>query len=224
MEENLRIAWTEVIVADELDAHLEELGQAKINALLVKQMFDDFTLPDNLKILIPGCGTGQIFDYLSPKEFCKYQLTFSDINQSFLDKLKKRLNDNGCRNFRCIIDDVENTILTDQFDVIVLILVLEQVDWEKGINTIINFNPQYIYLIIQEQGLDIETITVNVKSRDSIRRFSEMADPQLVPKDLIYSYLSKNNYKLVRTYERPVLNQKVMVGLAFQRNHDIKNY
>lgn len=217
MEENLRNAWTQIIVADELDDHLDDLGQAKINAQIVNEMLNDYKLPRDSKILMPGCGTGQIFDYLSP-DLCKnYNLTFTDINQSFLNKLSERLSLYCVLRYRCLLDDIEETNIFETFDGIIPVLVLEQLEWEKAIDTLVNYNPQFLYLIIQEQSCNTQTITVNVKSRDSIRKFSEMANPQLVPRNELIKRLGLKNYKLCSIYERDVPNNKQMVGLVFSK-------
>lgn len=217
MEENLRKAWTDIIVADELDEHLEDLGQAKVNAEIVDEMISDFQLPNGSKILMPGCGTGQIFDYLSTEIFCSHKLFFSDINQSFLDKLSERLSNSQIRDFRCYIDDIESTKISEDFDGVIPVLVLEQLEWEKAAKTLINYHPQYIYLIIQEQNQSTDTITVNVRSRESIRRFSEMANPKLVPRNDLIQYFLHNNYWFRKAYEKVVPNKKVMVGLVFEK-------
>lgn len=189
MDENLRKAWTDVVIADELDAHLDDLGQAKVNAGIVYKMISDFPLPEKSRILMPGCGTGQIFDYLSPGILSYYTWSFTDINQSFINKLSERLCGFKLKDFSCYIDDIESTLLSEEFDGVIPVLVLEQLDWKKGIKTITEYNPRYIYLIIQEQSQNAETITVNVQSRDSIRRLSEMANPQLVPREQLILFM-----------------------------------
>lgn len=214
---DLRKAWTDVVKVDELDAHLDDLGQAKANAEIVEKMISDFQLQNGSKILMPGCGTGQIFDYIPHEALCSHKLVFTDINQSFLDSLSERLANTEIADFRCYIDDLENTGLSERFDGIIPVLVLEQLEWEKAIKTIVEFNPKYIYLIIQEQNEGTETITVNVTSRDSIKRFSEMAQPKLVPREGLTGHLSRKNYKLNKVYEKQVPNNKVMVGLVFER-------
>ena len=92
---------------------------------------------------------------------------------------------------------------------------MEQIEWIKGVKTITENKPKYIYLIIQEQNEDTDTITINVKSRDSIRRFSEMVNPKLVPRNELVESLNKNNYILEKIYEQQVPNNKTMVGLVF---------
>ena len=74
---------------------------------------------------------------------------------------------------------------------------------------------KYIYLVIQEQCIKAETITVNVRSQESIKRFSEMADPQLVPRNKLIDILANDNYILGKVYEKDVPNNKKMVGLVF---------
>lgn len=199
---------------------MDDLGQAEVNAEIVGKMVEDFLLPKGSKILMPGCGTGQIFDYLSPNLFKEYEMVFTDINLEFLEKLSGRLSDTPIGHFRCHVDDLESTHLDEEFDGIIPVLVLEQLDWNKALKTLIEYKPQYIYLIIQEQWDGVETITVNVKSRESILKFSEMANPQLVPRDRLIKCLSESHYHLSKTYEREVPNSKRMVGLVFRRDHD----
>lgn len=219
MEDNLREAWTNIIAADELDAHLDDLGQAKVNAEIIKDMISEYHLPDSSKILLPGCGTGQIFDYLSPRLLKNFKLTFTDINQSFLIKLSERIFHTEITNYRYCVDDLENTKLQETFNGIIIVLVLEQLEWKKAVKTLVNYQPLYIYLIIQEQSHNSETITVNVRSRKSIRLFSEMANPQLVPREELTNLLLKENYKLCKTYEKVVLNNKIMVGLVYKKGN-----
>jgi len=217
MDEKLRNAWTNVIIADELDSHLENLGQAEVNAKIVEQMITDYPLPHNLKILMPGCGTGQIFDYLPTDILSKYEFTFTDINMSFLEKLRNRLENLGISNFKCLIDDLEETTVKEKFDGIIPVLLLEQLDWKKACSAIISYDPQFIYLVIQEQSNKSNTITVNLKSGNSIIEFSKMALPTLVDRNELTNLLSENQYNLSNVYEVDVPNQKVMVGLVFYR-------
>lgn len=217
MAGNLRTAWTHVVKADELDIHLDAIGQAEVNAEIVEKMISDFPLPKGSKLLMPGCGTGQIFNYISHKVLSCHKLVFTDINRTFLDALSERLSGTEIWNFSCHIDDLEGSVLSERFDGIIPVLVLEQLEWEKAIQTMVGFMPTFIYLIIQEQSSAAETIRVHQKLPDSMKRFSEMAEPRLVPRDDLIGHLSAENYRLNKVYEQQVPNNKVMAGLVFEK-------
>lgn len=218
MDENLRKAWTEIIDGKELDGHLNDLGQAEVNAHLSKRMLEKVAIPKNGKLLVHGCGTGQILDFIPLQTFSKYNTTFADINREYLKMLNNRLKAKNCSNIKSIIDDAENSSLNEDFHGILSVLLLEQIDWKKGIDNKIKLNPENIYLIIQEQNSSVNTITVSLKSRKSIKKFSEMAKPVLVPRGELTDYLESFGYKLVDTEEVDVPNSKKMVGLIYRRS------
>lgn len=216
MDENLRKAWTEVIIADELDEHLKELGQAKVNAELCKTMLEDVELCYNAKLLVQGCGTGQIFDFIPAEIFTIYRTVFADINTTYLKNLEDRLISKNITSIKVTYDDAENTSFTQNFNGILSVLLLEQIDWKKGIDNKIKLNPEVIYLIIQEQSFNSSTVTINVKSRPSILKFAEMATPKIVPKNELEVYLKEYSYFKIKEYTIDVPNNKTMTGLIFK--------
>lgn len=224
MDKNLKRAWTKIIKADELDGHLEELGQAKVNAELCKQMLDDVSLPTNSKHLVHGCGTGQIFDFISTETFTKYKTVFADINTEYLKKLEERLIKKNITSYKTAYDDAENTSFKEKFSGILSVLLLEQIDWKKGIDNKVKLKPEVIYLIIQEQSKNVSTVTINVKSRESIRQFAQMAKPLLVPKVELKEYLKEQGYYQVKEYKIEVPNSKTMTGLIFKNVKDKSFY
>ncbi len=221
MDINERLGWTKIITPDDLDKHMAEIGQAEANAHLATQMFRDFPLEEKASLLIPGCGTGQMFDYLTQVEvnqISKYNYTFTDFRREFLERLKQRLAQNLPIRYTCLEDDIEKTRLQGEYDGILLVLVLQHVEWEKALTSMLGLNPSRFYIIEQFNKGGGSPITKERKLQPTMKEYAETVKNTacLVNiRELTY-YLSERHYGLLRTYEREVSDNKKMVGLVFE--------
>ncbi|NQV08370.1 class I SAM-dependent methyltransferase [Candidatus Woesearchaeota archaeon] len=218
MDPNERKAWTEIITPEDLDDHLAEIEQAETNAHLIVEMFNDFSIESGPELLVPGCGTGQMFDYIEHTMIGDYNFTFTDLNPKYLEKLGGRLLKNGDMGYSILIDDIEDTKLSGIFDGILAVLLLQHIEWRKGINSMLGFNPSMIYLIIQEQENEDHVVTKERDLRPSIKKYAEIENPCLVPRQELTDYLRNRDYKLLKDYERQVPDQKSMIGLVFEKS------
>jgi len=73
---------------------------------------------------------------------------------------------------------------------------LEHIEWKNGIDSIIKFKPSNLYFIIQEQKDMDYTHTINTtrKLKPSIKKFAEIAHPQLIIKEELVNYLKEKQY------------------------------
>lgn len=217
MDPGERKGWTEVITAEDFDYHMATIGQAETNSKIIREMFSEFPLPNNSKLLVAGCGTCQMFDYLEPKKIGTYQFIFSDINQSFFEVAKKRMKNFPEAEYKFVIDDIESTKINEKIDGVIAVLLLEHIDWKKGIDSFVKLKPNRIYLIIQVQDDKKSFVTKGMKLRPSIEEFSKIANPQPVKEQELSNYLKNKSYKLIKKIKRPVQDDKAMVGLVFEQ-------
>ena len=208
------------MLADDLDAHMAAVGQAQANAALVETMMTTGEAPERRTVLFAGAGTGQMFDYVSGSFLAPYRVTFTDINATFLDRLRERLA-SASLNYETVVDDIEDSKLSGPFGLAVVVLVLEHVEWQKALRSLAAFQPEIMHLVVQQNPPDLGTaITPGRTLPPSIARASEQAHPVLVEPDAIRSFLAGEGYVLVRRFERPVPDAKTMIGLMFSRQAD----
>ncbi len=212
-----RKGWTEIISPQELDNHMANIGQAEANAGIVKQMFKDHPLESGSKLVVPGCGTCQLFDYIIPSDLGKIELFFTDINPSYLSKVKERLAKFPGTKYHTIIDDIEKTRLKGKYEGALIILVLQHVEWKKALDSICNLRASKLYVIEQEQDPTQHTVTKSRQLSDSIRKYAEIANPQLIPRKELVEYVGRKKYVIVGKYEKEVPDNKIMYGFVFER-------
>jgi len=212
---NTKKAWIEIVKAEDLDNHLKAIGQAEANASLVKEMFKEFPL--NGKLLVPGCGTGQLFDFVSPEDFGKTEFVFTDVNKEFLDKLEERMSRFSHVEFSSRIDDIEESKLKEKFEGILLILLLQHIDWKKGLTQMLSFSPKRLYFIIQEPPENGRAVNTERELPESIREFCKHCSIELVQKKALSGELKKHGFKLLAEYSKSVPDEKRMLALVFER-------
>jgi hypothetical protein len=217
MDPNEFSGWTEIVTANDIDQHMASIGQAEVNAHLVAQMLQAFPLKKGSSLLIPAAGTGQMFDYVEPAQIGDYHFTFTDLNLKFLEKLEARLTGRHLE-YIATVDDIEATKLSGNYEGILSVLLLQHIDWKKGIDSMLGFSPRRMYLVIQEQTRTGHAISKERVLAPSIEKFAQIANPCLVPRKELTDYLGQRNYQLLRTYEREVPDNKSMVGLVFERS------
>jgi ubiquinone/menaquinone biosynthesis C-methylase UbiE len=115
-----REAWTRIVLADDLDAHMAAVGQAQANAALVETMMTAKEVPERKTVLVAGAGTGQMFDYVNDSFLAPYHVTFTDINGAFLDRLRERLA-GASLSYETVVDDIEDSKLSGPFGMAVVI-------------------------------------------------------------------------------------------------------
>jgi hypothetical protein len=213
MDPKLRRAWKEQITAEDIDAHLRNVGQAEANASLILEMLGSESLRS--RVLVAGAGTGQMFDY-TPEAFLREPfVVFSDINQTYLCLLRERVSG---RLPRClaVLDDIEQSALAGPFDVVVAVLLLEHVEWRKALDTMTGWHPKCIHTVIQRNPPDLaQMLTPTGPLPPSIAEFGRDTHPELLKEEELVVEMGVRGYWLRVRREREVPGSKVMIGLSF---------
>jgi len=213
---NERKGWMKIITSEDYDKHMAATGEAAANSKIIKKMFKDYPLRGK-RLLIPGCGTGQMFDYISPKDLgSSIELALTDINPTFLEKTRERIEKFTGTNYKIIQDDIESTKLNGKYDGILIVLVLHNVSWEKSLKSLAGLNPKQLYIIEMEQDLSLRLIGER-KIPETIKKYGEYVKIKLIPREELIRYIHGMGFKLKKLYETKVLDNKTMVGFVFEK-------
>jgi 16S rRNA A1518/A1519 N6-dimethyltransferase RsmA/KsgA/DIM1 with predicted DNA glycosylase/AP lyase activity len=121
MDPNLRLAWTEIVTADDYEEHMAAIGQAQAAAALTQSIIQTAALPRGAHVVIVGAGTGQMLDFMDTSLLSTFGMTCTDLNRSFLLRLEERLTNHGLR-ATILEDDIEHTTLTPGADLLLATL------------------------------------------------------------------------------------------------------
>ena len=216
MDPGLRRAWTEVVTADDYDHHMAAIGQAQAAAELARHLIESASLAAGGRIAIVGAGTGQMFDYLAPDVVRPYRLTCTDLNPAFLDRLRERLHRRGLE-AAIVVDDIERSALQRAPDFLLATLLLEHIDWRRGVEAIAALRPGACGIIVQENppGMD-SAVTPGRRLPPSIAAAIEFAHPELVPPDALIAAMASRGYRCQERAVREVDDGKRLIGLLFR--------
>lgn len=207
--------WQELVEPDDYDAHMIEAGQASVNAMLVKEMFSRFPLAAGSTVYVPGCGTGQLFDFLKPDALGSFRYIFADIKPEFLERLKNRISSG--LNYKIIQDDVELSAVTEKADAALVVLLLQHIDWRVGLKNILVTKPKWLFVIEQEQDAKDSEINKNRKLRPSMKKFSEAAKTELLDRGELEDFLKGAGYARRWLQAESVPYTKRMVAFVFEK-------
>jgi len=215
MDPALRRAWTCVVTPEDYDRHMAAVGQSQAAAELSRDLIDSASLRSGGHIVITGAGTGQMFDYLSPAVFRPYRLTCTDLNPVFLAHLRTRLDRCGLA-AAIVADDIERSALNLRPDLLLATLLLEHIDWRRGVEAIASLHPRACAIILQENPPEMLTaVTPGRLLPPSIAAAVEFAHPVLVPRDALIIAMSGRGYQCRESLVREVADAKRLVGLLF---------
>lgn len=207
----LREAWTGAVSAEDYEAHMSRIGQAVANAGLLRDLLEGAELAAGSRVLIAGAGTGQMFDFLPEGFLAGGDVTCSDINPVFLEKLRSRF---GCAT---VVDDIENSALEPGWAAVAVVLVLEHVDWRRAIRSLAGLRPENLVLIIQKNPANVAAaVTPGRLPPGTMRVFAEQAPPHLIPEDELIKELTAHRFRLTRREVREVQDGKSMIGLQLK--------
>ena len=219
MDPGLRRAWTEIVTAADYDGHMASIGQAQAAAGLTRCLIEWASLPAGGSITIAGAGTGQMFDYLDPAVIRPYRLTCSDLNPAFLARLGDRLARRGL-DAAIVEDDIERTALEPGPGLLLAALLLEHIDWRRGVEVFAGLRPGACGIVIQENPPDMTTaVTPGRPLLPSIARAVEIGHPVLVPREELIPAMAAQGYTLRKSGVREVADGKRLVGLLFEPVH-----
>lgn len=211
----LREVWSQRIAAEDYEQHMRAIGQAEANAWLTAEFVTRW-VPAGSRLLIPGAGPGQAFEFLPAGVFSPLQVTFADLNPAFVERLLARLADAEFR-YRTVVDDFENTAIEGPFDAALLILLLEHIDWTGAAATLARLGIGCAGIVIQQnpEGL-ASAVTPGRLLPGSMQAF-ETAHPRLVPREGLIESMARAGYRLTAEVPRAVADGKQMLLLVFTR-------
>jgi hypothetical protein len=217
MDEALRRAWTTIVTPDDYEEHMARIGQAQAAADLMRWLIETAGTPPSAHIVIAGAGTGQALDFLDASLFQPFRVTFTDLNPRFLDRLKERLA-RQCLSANVIEDDIEKTSLKPGPDLLLATLLLENIDWRRGVEVIAGLRPSAMGFIIQENPPDMQSaFTPGRTLPASIAEAAAQARPVLIPRDQLVSALVAHGYRQAAASSREVADGKRLIAILFRR-------
>jgi hypothetical protein len=200
-----RDLWAGHITAEDYERHMAATGQPQANADLLAELFRDSPPAPGARILFAGAGTGQYFDYFSSAGLAPYRPIFTDLNPRFLERLAARL---ACQT---LVDDIEAPRVEGPFDVAIVILVLEHVDWRRAVAELCRIAAR-VFAIVQQNP-------AGLTERPLPGTLAVLCDlpTQLVDQGELIAEFDGRGFELARTSCRAVRDGKRMVGLDFKR-------
>lgn len=204
----LRDAWTTLVSAEDYEAHMAAIGQAQANAAHLRDFLAFAEPPVGARLLIAGAGPGQMFGHLEPTVFQPYRTVFSDINPRFLVRLRER-----CPGALCVVDDIERSALAGPFYAVMETLMLEHVDWRKGVAALTALGAKCLYLVVQQNPSGMATAVTPSRTPPGTMRIFAQAHPCLLDIGELTIALQDAGYHLVSQHPRPVADGKTMLGL-----------
>ena len=216
MDEALRRAWTEIVTPADYEEHMARIGQAQAGADLTRHLLETASPCRGARVVFAGAGTGQMLDFLDVSRLRPFRLVFTDLNARFLESLKRRLAQLDLP-AEVAEDDFENTALAPGPDLLIATLLLENIDWRRGVETISALRPAACGIIIQENPPEMKSaITPGRALPPSMAEAASQAHPVLVPYAQLVAAFVAHAYQQVDTSSRDVADGKRLVSVLFQ--------
>jgi SAM-dependent methyltransferase len=211
-------AWLHVVRPSELDTHMAAVGQAEANARLIKHLFSRIWMRPGDRLLVHGCGTCQMFDYIEPIDLGTERVTLADLSADMLEASRERLSRLHGISYETVADDIEQSRISGPYACILLSMVLLHVHWRSAVANMLNLDPRWVAVIEQSQRAGTPIVSADREVPSSIRKFAEMAEPQLIDRRELIGEFARRGYRLAEECETAVPDQKRMIGLLFD-NH-----
>ena len=205
MPRTLRDLWAGHITADDYERHMAATGQPEANADLLGELFRIAPPAPGARILFAGAGTGQYFDYFPPAVLAPYRPLFTDINPLFLDRLAARF---ACQT---LVDDIEAPRVAGPFDLAIVILVLEHVEWRRAVTALCGL-ARRVFTVTQENPAALAP-----RPLPGTLAALDQHPPRLLDRAALIAEFDGWCFELARTSTREVRDGKRMVGLDFKR-------
>jgi SAM-dependent methyltransferase len=221
MDASLRLAWTRIVTVEDYDEHMAAIGQAQAAAELTEDLVRAAQPQTNGRVVIVGAGTGQMLDFLEPSLLRPFQLTCTDLNPTFLARLQERLDQHGLR-ATILEDDIEQTALERTAlepgpDLLLATLVLEHIDWRRGVEVFAGLRPKACGIILQENPPGMtSSVTPGRRIPPSIAKAIAVGHATLVPQHELTTEFEARGYGVQARCVRQVADGKRLVGLLLK--------
>jgi hypothetical protein len=156
-----------------------------------------------------------MLEYLDSEIVRPYRVTFADLNRRYLARLGERLK--ALRlDGELLEDDFEQTRLTKGPALLLATLLLEHIDWQRGVASIRRLSPRWCAIVIQENPPGMTTaVTPGRVVPPSIAAAMATAHAKLVERKELVSAMAAAGYQLQVEEAREVADGKRLVGLLF---------
>jgi hypothetical protein len=210
-----------MVTADDYEQHMAAIGQAQAAAELTGQLIANAGLSAGAHIVIAGAGTGQMLDYLDADILRPFRLACTDLNRSYLERLKERLMRHGFS--ACVlVDDFEQSAIAPGCDLLLATLLLEHIDWGNGVASIARLRPAACAIVIQENPPGMESaVTPGRRLPPSIELALRSAHSALIPREELIGALRRAGYALEHSFDRSVADGKRLRALLFRRQANL---
>jgi hypothetical protein len=156
-----------------------------------------------------------MLDFLDPAIFRPFRIICTDLNPRFLVRLQERLARHGL-SATVVEDDIEHTALEPGADLVIATLLLEHIDWHRGVEVFTGLKPTTCGIIIQENPPGMtSTVTPGRRIPPSITRALANAQAALVPYDELLAAFAERGYVCKSSCAREVADGKQLVALLF---------
>jgi hypothetical protein len=119
--------------------------------------------------------------------------------------------------FQTVVEDVEQTQLSQGYSVVLAVLLLEHVNWRRAVVTMCALAEQAAFVVIQENPPGLATaLSPNRTIAGTMKVFLEV-HPQLVSRESLEAEFSSNGFLKNYEAEKNVSDGKKMVALGFQK-------
>jgi Methyltransferase domain len=217
MPTKLHEAWAKTITPEDYEAHMAAVGQAQANAALTAEYLAARPPAHHASLLVAGAGTGQMFDFVSREILVPYNVTFTDINAAYLNRLRTRLAAIPTLRYSTVIDDIERPTLQRRFDTVLAILVLEHVDWHLAVSNLCALAERELFIITQQNPPDApEPLTARRQVPQTMQIFAEV-HPTLIPQAHLESEIATHGFTRSYAAQKSVVDSKIMQAIAFRR-------
>ena len=218
MDSGLRRAWTQIVTGDDYEEHMAAIGQAQAGAALTQYIIQSANPPDGGRVVIVGAGTGQMLDFLDAAIFRPFRIICTDLNPGYLVRLQERFARNGL-SATVLEDDIEHTALDPGPDLLLATLLLEHIDWRRGVEVIAGLSPATCGIIIQENPPGMtSTVTPGRRVPPSITQALATAHATLVPRNELLAAFASSGYVCKGNCAQEVADGKRLIALIFARH------
>ena len=223
MDPSLRRAWTQIVTGEDYDEHMAKIGQAQASAVLTCQILCSAQPPAGGRVVMAGAGTGQLLDFADAALFRPFRLTFTDLNPAFLARLARRLVQHGLV-ATVLEDDIERTMIEPEPDLLLATLLLEHIDWHRGVEALTGLRPAACGIVMQEnpEGMT-SAITPSRQIPPSLAKAGEIAHATLVPREDLVAAFAARGYVCKDTWTCAVADGKRLVAVLFVREEPLSH-